>query len=245
MNGPPDGRRPVVVELAGIPGSGKSRLARTLAQQLAERGVPVTQPQVRMSAAVPTVQRLTRKALACGTTVAVAPRQTALLAQATLASRQPSLGDAAGRLVQLLVALEVAERSAHRPGVNLVDEGLVQALWSSGLRGDVSGVLARLEAWRGGPAADLLVVLRVPLDVALARLTTRTSQHSRTQSLEGTARLAELERGVRLLDELVDWWAARSPGGRGVCVVTRPEGDGNEREQLLDRICALLDAPVT
>jgi AAA domain len=232
--------RSLTVELAGLPGSGKSRLARMLVRGLGERGIPVSQPQAPMGVSVPTARRLARKAAACATTAVSAPRHTTRLAQGVLASGQPSRPDAAARLVQLLVALNVAALPGGTPGVSIVDEGLVQALWSIGLRGDVSGVLGAFDFWQR-ELADVLVVLRVPLDVAQARLNARTSQHSRTQLLPESARLAELERGAVLLDELVEWWAGRPPAGRQVCVLSRSEEESDERAQLLDRISALAE----
>jgi hypothetical protein len=144
------------------------------------------------------------------------------------------------RVVQVLVAQQVAALAADIAGVSLVDEGLVQALWSIGLRGDVGRVLATLESWPRRRTADVLVVLRVPPEVALGRLTVRTSRHSRTQLLPEPARLAELERGDRLLGDLVTWWSAQPPTGRQVCVVTQPEEDGDERALLVDRLETLL-----
>ena len=51
---------------------------------------------------------------------------------------------------------------------------------------------------------DLLVVVQAPLDVLLRRLDDRPSRHSRTQRLAPDRRGAELERGLLLLDRLVD-----------------------------------------
>lgn len=237
---PPRAGRSLTVELAGIPGSGKSRLARGLVHGLGERGIRVAQLQVPMDPSVPAVRRLVRKAAACAGTTAATPGHTARLVRAVLASGQPSRGEAVARVVQVLVAQQVAALAARTAGVSLVDEGLVQALWSIGLRGDVGPVLAALHSWPRGRPADVLVVLRVPLEVALARLTARTSRHSRTQLLPEAARLAELERGDRLLGELVTWWSARPPAGRQVCVVRQPEEDGDERALLVDRLETLL-----
>jgi thymidylate kinase len=234
----PPAHRGLTVELVGVPGAGKSRLTRSLAGSLAERGVPVTQAQAPLGPAVPVAVRLARKAAAGAATALSAPRTTARLAGAVLRSGQPGPADVAGRLVQVLVAAQVTARSRRREGVSLLDEGVVQALWSVGLRGDVTPVLAALDGAR--PSADLLVVVRVAPEVALARLAARPSQHSRTQLLAAGERLAELEHGARLLDRLVDWWSAAVPADRRPVVVEGSDAGAADRAALVDRVCATL-----
>ena len=228
------------IELVGIPGAGKSRLVRTLSAELVERGIVVKEPRAPFDAEVPTPLRLRRKAVACGAAVLAAPGQATRLIHGLLRSRQPGAADVAGRFVQLLLAQDTAARAIHEEGVSIVSEGVVQALWSVGIRGDVRPVLEALDGARRRPSADLLVVLEVSPELALARLIARTSQHSRTQMLHHEARLPELERGATLLRQLVDWWSS-PPWGRGeVCVVRGPEEDGDDRARLLDQICARL-----
>jgi len=225
------------VELVGIPGSGKSRRARTLAARLGDRGFAVGQPQAPLGPSVPTGPRLARKALACGATVATEPVTAARVVRGVLRSGQPGRGQALGRIVQWLVAEDVAARAARGPcAVNLVDEGLVQALWSIGLRADVGPVLAALDDAPGRAPADLLVVVRVPPEVALARLAARASRHSRTQLLDEPERLAELERGARLLEHLVEWWSRRWPD-RVVTTLDGTDDDAADHERLLETVC--------
>ncbi len=236
--GETDGRRRgPCVELTGIPGSGKSRRTGLLAARLAERGVAVTQPQARQAPSVPTARRLARKSLAVTSAAVRAPTTTARLVSGVLHSSQPGPADVAGRLVQVLVAHDVTARAAGPGEVALVDEGVVQALWSIGLRGDVVPVLAALDAAPRRVAADLLVVVRVPPEVALDRLARRSSRHSRVQRLDERERLAELARGARLLDRLVDWWAERAPGGGEVVTVDGTSDDGAV-EALVGRVHA-------
>jgi hypothetical protein len=159
-----------------------------------------------------------------------------------LRSRQPRAADVAGRWVQLILNCAIEARATRSPGVSIVDEGLVQSLWSIGLRGDVRPVLAALERDRQPPSTDLLVVIDVSPELALSRLLARASQHSRTQLLAEHAQLAELERGAKLIDDLVEWWAACPASRREVHVVSGPEEDGADRAQLLEHICRLMGA---
>jgi hypothetical protein len=226
----------------GIPGSGKSRLARTLAASLAERQISVAEPRAPFASSVPTGRRVLGKLGACASGAVRSPVRTTRLTAGLLHSHQPGAADVAGRWVQLVLSSTVDRNATRLPGVSIVDEGLVQSLWSVGLRGDVQPVLAALEGDREQRAADLLVVVSVPPELARSRLVARASQHSRTQLLAEHAQLEELERGARLLDELVEWWGTWS-GARGdVHVVSGPEEHGDDRERLLERICRLLAA---
>ena len=232
----------LTVELVGIPGSGKSRLARTLATSLAERRIPVAQPSTPFASSVPTGRRVIRKLGACAAGTISSPTRTTRLTRGLLRSQQPDLPDVAGRWVQLILSARIEVQAARLPGVSIVDEGLVQSLWSIGLRGDVGPVLAALERDREQPAADLLVVVSVPPALAHSRLVARASRHSRTQLLAEDDQLQELEQGAELLDRLVEWWRAWAGAGREVQVVSGPEEDGDDRDLLRERICRLIGA---
>jgi thymidylate kinase len=231
------------VELVGLPGAGKSRLARTLTEGLTRRGISVTQPQASLGPSVPTGRRLARKAVASGATALAAPVTTARVVRGVVRSGQPTRADLAKRVVQWLVAQEAMARAARHAGPSIVDEGLVQALWSTGLRGDVEPVLAVLDRSRRWFSPDLLVVVTVPPELALSRLVARSSQHSRTQLLPEHERLVELERGARLLDRLVDWWGSgRANRSREVLVVNGTEDDAGGHTLLLERLSASIGA---
>jgi hypothetical protein len=236
-----EGRRGVTVELAGIPGAGKSRLARTLATELAAAGIGVTQPQQRLGPSVPTARRLSRKLRACAAAAAADPGTTTRIVRAVLDSGQPGPRDVAGRVVQWLVAQHVTARARPRDGVSIVDEGLLQCLWSIGLRGDVEPVLAAVAASRPSGAPDLVVVVRVPPEVALERLTVRASRHSRTQLLPERERLAELRRGDQLLGRLADWWAGEAALTAPVLTVVGTDAGADDRARVLEQVRASLE----
>lgn len=225
--------RNLVVEFAGIPGAGKSRLVGTFTAGLAARGVPVHQPQAPLGPATPTAQRLARKAATASATVVTGPGTTARVIAAIARSGQPSAGDVAGRVVQWLVAQRVTAGARQREAVSLVDEGIVQCLWSIGLRGDVEPVLAAL-ASRRVHRPDLVVAVRVSPEVALARLTARSSAHSRTQLLPESERLPELTRGDRVLERLVEWCSAE--GALPVLELAGNDAAAAEHERVLDRV---------
>lgn len=228
--------RPLSVELAGLPGAGKSRLARSLAEGLAARGLSVTGPDRSMAPSVGVASRLTRKATASAGVAARHPVLTARVAGAVARTGQPGLPDVAGRLVQWQVAQALLAGAHPASDVRVLDEGPVQALWSVGLRGDVTPALHALDASAGWRSADLLVVVRIDLAAAAARLTRRRSRHSRLQDLDPAELLGELRRGAVLLDRLVQWWGSRCPGG--VVEVDGTQTGPEHHLGLLDRVAS-------
>jgi hypothetical protein len=230
--GPPH-RRAVVVELAGLPGAGKSSTATALTRWLTDRGVPVVHPQRAFGPAVPVVPRVGRKLAVATTGTLRSPGLSARMARSLLRSGQPGAADVVARFVQWHVNQRVLVPAATPGAVTLVDEGLVQSLWSIGLRGRVEPALEVLTTSRRWRAPDVLVVVRTPPDVAEARLAARASRHSRTQSLPRSLRLAELERSSLLLDRLLAWWDGLGPDPH---LRLEVRGTGPADEAQLERI---------
>jgi hypothetical protein len=222
--------RPVRIELAGIPGAGKTRLSRALAAGIAAHGLTVVGPDRSMAPSVGAPRRIARKAAAAASVALSEPGVTARLARAVLGSGQPGLPDVAGRFVQWQVAQALLAAGTAAADVQLQDEGPVQCLWSLGLRGDVEPALRVLESSAGWRSADLLVVVRIEPAAAAARLATRRSRHSRIQALPATDQLAELVRGELLLDRLVSWWA-RTVGSPERVLVADGTHTGVERHR--------------
>jgi hypothetical protein len=237
-------RSGISVELAGIPGSGKSRRARALATGLAARGVVVHQPQALVAPSTPTGVRLARKGMACGAATLRDPATTARVVSAVVHSGQPGPADVAGRAVQWLVAQQIVGSARRREGITVMDEGLLQALWSIGIRGNAEPVLRALALGHRVPTPDLVIVVRVPPELALTRLTARTSRHSRTQQLAQPERLAELKRGTLLLEHLVEWWSREVPTPPRLLSVSGADDAAADRARLVDQVCELFEREV-
>jgi len=191
----------VVVELCGLPGSGKSALAAHTCTALLRLGVDAVVADLPVSAAAPAWARIRRKVLASALAAAAEPVATTRAGRGVARSR-PAPRDGLGLLAQWLTVQRLHQSARARPGVWLLEEGLVQTVWSLMLRAPARGAdpVGLLEV----RPPDLLVVVQAPLDVLLRRLDDRPSRHSRTQRLAADRRGAELERGLLLLDRLVD-----------------------------------------
>lgn len=190
------------IELCGLPGAGKSAVTAALLEHASGAGHRVTVASAPYEVDVPAVRRLSRKAVAGGGAALRSPVPAVRAGTCLIRSDQPSRGTAVGRLVQWQLA-QALLRPRAGAGWRIVDEGLLQCLWSVGLRGSVD----RLAVVAGEPGVhrpDVLVAVRVPVAVAEERLSRRASRHSRVQQLETRARRRELAHGEQLLDLLLD-----------------------------------------
>lgn len=191
-----------VVEFCGLPGSGKTTLAALTQTILTERGVQAGIVDAGISAAAAKPVRVARRTLAACAEAVRRPRHTVEAARLVRATGQSSSRDTAAGLTQWLAVQRLLQRARSAPGVQLLEEGLVQTMWTLGLRADAD-MAAPLWRCVPGSRADLLVVVGSPTKILAERLAGRTSRHSRTQALSTTAQLAELERGHALLERLV------------------------------------------
>jgi hypothetical protein len=232
--------RAVLVEFCGLPGAGKSHLAGALLDGLRGKGIRTRAGDASISANVFATRRIPRKLLAAGREVLDDPAG-AIRTCLAVARAERSAGDAASRSIQWLVTQRVLDLATRRGGVHVFEEGVLQALWSIGLRGDPEPLLESLEdgatPWI---RPQVLVVVNAPLEVAASRLDARPSSHSRTQTLPPDERTAELRRGRELLERLVEWWRDSSDAEGIILEVANGDDGPLDREiaQLVDRFIA-------
>lgn len=192
-------RRPVVVELCGLPGSGKSSVAAEACRALLAAGVDARVADLRVSAAAPRPARVARRSGLAAWEAVITPVETARAAR-RIAGTGPTLRDGTALLAQLLTVRRLAARATHGAGASLLEEGTLQTLWSVALRAERD--LGDPAGW-GPRTSDLVVHVDCPTDVVLQRLADRPSRHSRTQQLTAAERGPELERGRLILDSLL------------------------------------------
>jgi hypothetical protein len=135
----------VVIEFVGIPGAGKSTLARHGAELLRAEGVPV---QLHALSEPPSEDRGGRAAWpirAWNEVVAYCrylppialvvlrhPARAVLAVARIAASRQRSLRDLLKVVHNLFRTTLLVERARERGGVHLIDQGVLQAIWAVG-----------------------------------------------------------------------------------------------------------------
>lgn len=234
---PPAIRRATVVEFCGLPGSGKSYVLDLVVSRLRDRGIRAHGTEPRVGPDVSTVTRLGRKLTLVGG-LAIAHPVESVRTGVQIGLGQHGFSDAVTRPVHWLLTQALLSRARQTDGVHLADEGLVQALWSVGLRGDVDEVLVRLGGSRRHWAApDVVVVVDAPIETVRDRLRARGSSHSRTQRLGDEELLAELRRGAELLEHLLDWWRGIR-GPEGVVHVANARGATPDLEPVILRVPA-------
>jgi hypothetical protein len=230
-----------VVELFGLPGSGKSYLAEELLRISADIGLPVNLPAACVGPAVPSLPRRARKLGLAAGQMLQRPVPSFITMRSIVMFQRPRT-EGLSRCVQWAITQRLLTSAAHSPGVHLFEEGLLQALWSVGLRGDVTPTLRSLEQRSGRYAMpDLVVTVHASIDEIEDRLAARLSRHSRLQErLDPIARRRELARGAELVGSLAAWWEHRAPGpGRLIEVRNDPGRDlHGEAVALLDMIAS-------
>jgi hypothetical protein len=195
-----------VVELAGLPGSGKTTLAVELRQLLTDRGVPCRIADRGISAAVPRSRRAVRRVWHASVAAGAEPGWAASSAHHFTGVHNRSARDNAATLVQWLAVADLARAARLSTGVSLLEEGLVQTAWTLLLRSRRPGHVDLRELFQAVPSSahsDLVLVVDVPVQMAADRLATRSSRHSRTQLLPADQRADELRHGAELLDLLL------------------------------------------
>lgn len=203
----------MVVELCGLPGAGKSYLVREVSASATEGAVDIRLPTEAIGPDVPRMRRIGRKLrLVTGETLR-RPASSTDAMRRIVGSGQGGVGPISSRWVQWATTQRLMSVARSTPGVHLFDEGVTQALWSLGLRGDPSTTLAALGRTAGRwEHPDRVIVLDLPIELIDRRLSERGSRHSRLQDVaDPAARRAELAKGKELLDRLLDWWTEVLP----------------------------------
>ena len=165
-----------VIEFLGLPGSGKSTLSHRVAQMLREIGVPVEEPTYTLTHMPSPWIRLFKKGLRVGWGALCMPRCASILTRAVISSHPES---AAVMLVNLLFVATLVRKPRRGPTIAILDQGVFQAVWSIGFRGDERAITRCVAALVG---CDLLpsavVAMDVPVDVVRNRLSQRSGAAS-------------------------------------------------------------------
>jgi hypothetical protein len=198
-----------VVEFCGLPGAGKSTIARALVASLRLQGVPTTEVMAPIGPTAPLATRVRRKSLVIARGV-TSRGGLGITTNVAFRSGQSDVRDRIARPANLLVVRDAVRRARERAGVHVLDQGPVQEWWSAALRADDARVLA-WAASDPAPRSDLVVRVDGPIDALAERLARRTGRQSRLEAVDGPVLEAELARGAALLDVLCEQ-LVHSPG---------------------------------
>jgi hypothetical protein len=142
----------------------------------------------------------------------------------------------------------MAEAMSH-PGIHLMDEGMLQCLWSVALTGDVRPVLYQMRAAEQFFSPGIVVAVCAPIAVLLDRIERRAGNHGRLDRADQEGRHQMLIRGGPIARSLLDWYS-NSHGAGGVIEVMNPDGAPLEEvattvsDQLLQELGRLQRPPV-
>jgi len=201
----------LVVEFIGLPGSGKSALAHAVGRVLRERGVVVHEPTYTLAHEKGETTRQAVKARQALTTLVRSPSESLSWFRTFAGSRQARRSDLIKLTINWLHLTAVVEQAKRSSGIVLLDQGLLQALWSIEYEAgtsvlDGSGLAERLASCL--PERAALVLTEVSLATTARRLTQRPGAASRVeQASDGEAQRA-LARAREVLNRVEELAAA-------------------------------------
>ena len=219
----------VVVEFVGLPGSGKSTLSHALAEQLRRSGESVSEVTYEITHRESALRRRWIKLGFLLRTLLAEPHRSLDVLREIRGSRQANLRDTWSTTSNLLYLCGLMGELARRPGIHVLDQGVVNALWSVRFSARSDRPLRRL----GEIASDwfprktrVVVLLEVRPALAADRLLGRARTQSRLERrLAGDGLPGALRAASAALDETRAALAELSRGRwEGIEILTVPEG---------------------
>lgn len=191
------------IEFFGLPGSGKTTVAKELLRLLQATGVSASFSGDRMGDGAPIVQRMLRR---LGMVAGQSPREIGSYWRGArlMVARGEGLGDSAHSLWNLISVQAMTNQHLRGRGLMVLDQGLVQAIWSARMRenrgdGDVGWGALLSDDWLG---QCCFVQVGCKAETAMERLRNRKQRTSRMQRPDRLQELAEWSRGEALVTEL-------------------------------------------
>ena len=228
----------LLVEFLGLPGVGKSELSHRVAQRLAGNGIAVRQPSHVLAHGMSPPARRLGKTLYVLREILCHPVAAARTARAIAATGQRDRRTRGLLTFNWLLVVALARRARRRAGIHLLDQGLLQAVWSVAFDGDADGAVRLLSAPDAGRALpDVVVVVEADQGTVRQRLCHRAQNESRLERQFDRA-TELLAHGDRLLQR-IRTALARDCGAR---IVTVHNEAGTDLDRLADDLAHTLRA---
>jgi hypothetical protein len=175
----------MLIEFLGLPGCGKSTLARLVGDHLKEQGLRVKEPTYILDHQLHKAARRRTKFRLLTSFSARNPRTALADLLIILRTRQASLSDMQKASFNWLYISCLATGQPASPVVTLLDQGIAQAVWSIALaaRRETWVDLLAQGRWRNGGLPDLVVSVHADLATIGERLDARTTRVSRMDHL--------------------------------------------------------------
>lgn len=177
--------RGFVIEFTGLPGSGKSTLAHALADRLRQASDLVSEPTYDLNHRSTRWHRVATKTRCIVRCVLTQPLGSLEAILAIARTGQRSLRDLTNTTLNMLYICGLRQMVAGRPGIQVLDQGVVQQVWSIGFSASRSVPLAgfgRLgRACFGRGSGGAVVFVDVKSETVLERLTLRSGKASRLE----------------------------------------------------------------
>ncbi len=215
-------KKGIVIELIGLPGSGKSIINQEVAENYKKRGVKVESPTFDIYNKR-ALWRISLKLWFISREVIFHPLFFSKCLKYMLITRQKTIIDFLRVTVNLFYVLGII-RSKQNNRVTFLDQGIIQALWSVfySSKGNLGELINKLPSL---PLPDLVIRVNVLKEIALKRLEQRVYVQSRLETLEDGEKSAMLARAEEILQELESYLQQKA--GFELLVV-----DNNSREDL-------------
>jgi thymidylate kinase len=177
--------RGFVIEFAGLPGSGKSTLAHALAARLRQGHELVSEPTYELNHRSRRWHRVTTKTLCILQCVLTNPHGSLEAVLSVARTGQRSWRDLLNTTLNMLYICGLRRAVAKRPGTHVLDQGVLQQIWSirfSASRSVPVAGFGRLgRACFGGGSGGAVVFVDVKPETVMERLSVRSGQASRLE----------------------------------------------------------------